>query len=397
MSPQIKNLLTAFLLMALAGSAFIAGFFTNDFIELRSGSGTLVRERQPFDLFWEAWERISENFIGELPDDTAFTYGAIRGVVGLLDDPYTVFIEPAIRDQERDTLRGTFGGIGAYLRRPDEGGDILIEPIPGNPAEMAGILFGDVLVAVDGVAVTPEMTVEDVVNMIRGEKGTAVTLTVIHPGSTDPVEIDVERDDILIPSVSYRLLDAERPIGYVQLSRFSGESGNEIHAALTALLADGAEAFVLDLRQNGGGLLDAAVSVADHFLRGGPVVIQQSRTSGETVLEATTETLVPDLPLVVLIDGGTASASEILAGALRDRGRATLIGQKSFGKGSVQLVFDLSDGSSVHVTSARWLTPDRSAIDQLGLEPDIPVTITQEAIDNGRDETLERAVDFLLE
>lgn len=383
--------------MALAGSAFIAGYFANDFVALRSGSGMLVRDRQSFDVFWEAWDRISDNFIGNLPDGTAVTYGAIRGAIALLDDPYTVFIEPAVRDQERESLRGTFGGIGAYLRRPEEGGEILLEPIPGNPAEIAGILFGDVLVAVDGVAITPEMTVQQVVDLIRGEKGTAVLLTVIHPDTDEAIEISVVRDDILIPSVSYRLLDTEQPIGYVQLTRFSGESGNEIQAALTELLDAGAGAFILDLRQNGGGLLDAAVAVSDHFLDGGVVVVQQSRGSGELAREATGETLVPDLPLVVLIDGGTASASEIVAGALQDRGRATLIGQKSFGKGSVQLVFDLSDGSSVHVTSARWLTPDRHQIDQRGLEPDIAVEITQEAVENGRDEILDRAIAFLLE
>ncbi|MCA9958141.1 MAG: PDZ domain-containing protein, partial [Anaerolineales bacterium] len=229
MSSTAKSLLTVTLLLLLAASAFVAGYFTNDFVELMSGEGTLVRERQDFDLFWEAWDRIETNFIGELPTSQAFTYGAIRGVVGLLDDPYTVFIEPAIRDQERESLRGTFGGIGAYIRRPEEGGDMVLEPIPGNPAELAGVLFGDVLIAIDETPVTPEMTVQEVADLVRGEKGTTVTLTVIHPGESDSVDIDVVRDDILIPSVTYRMLDTETPIGYIQLTRFSGESGNEIY------------------------------------------------------------------------------------------------------------------------------------------------------------------------
>ncbi|MCB8967725.1 MAG: S41 family peptidase [Ardenticatenaceae bacterium] len=395
MSSTAKSLLTVTLLLLLAASAFVAGYFTNDFVELMSGEGTLVRERQDFDLFWEAWDRIETNFIGELPTSQAFTYGAIRGVVGLLDDPYTVFIEPAIRDQERESLRGTFGGIGAYIRRPEEGGDMVLEPIPGNPAELAGVLFGDVLIAIDETPVTPEMTVQEVADLVRGEKGTTVTLTVIHPGESDSVDIDVVRDDILIPSVTYRMLDTETPIGYIQLTRFSGESGNEIYNAIVDLTDQGAQKLVLDLRGNGGGLLDAAVSVADHFMDEGVVVYQESRTEGEKVRETTNETIAPDVPLVILVDGGTASASEILAGALQDRERATIIGQKTFGKGSVQLVFDLSDGSSVHVTSARWLTPDKHQIDQQGLEPDIVVEITQDAIDNGRDDVLNQAVEFL--
>ncbi|MEZ4644617.1 MAG: S41 family peptidase [Chloroflexota bacterium] len=395
MSSTAKSLLTVTLLLLLAASAFVAGYFTNDFVELMSGEGTLVRERQDFDLVWEAWNRIETNFIGELPTSQAFTYGAIRGVVGLLDDPYTVFIEPAIRDQERESLRGTFGGIGAYIRRPEEGGDMVLEPIPGNPAELAGVLFGDVLIAIDETPVTPEMTVQEVADLVRGEKGTTVTLTVIHPGESDSVDIDVVRDDILIPSVTYRMLDTETPIGYIQLTRFSGESGNEIYNAIVDLTDQGAQKLVLDLRGNGGGLLDAAVSVADHFMDEGVVVYQESRTEGEKVRETTNETIAPDVPLVILVDGGTASASEILAGALQDRERATIIGQKTFGKGSVQLVFDLSDGSSVHVTSARWLTPDKHQIDQQGLEPDIVVEITQDAIDNGRDDVLNQAVEFL--
>ncbi|MBE2198053.1 MAG: S41 family peptidase [Anaerolinea sp.] len=395
MSSHVRNLLTVTLLLLLAAAAFVAGYFTNDFVELTRGNGILVRDRQEFDLFWEAWQYIETSFIGDLPSSQALTYGAIRGAIGILEDPYTIFIEPAIREQERQSLRGTFGGIGAYIRRPEEGGDLVLEPIPGNPAELAGILFGDVLIAVDGATVTPEMTVQAVADLVRGEKGTTVTLTVLHSGDSEAVDVDVVRDDILIPSVSYRLLDTETPIGYIQLTRFSAESDNEIYDALVALQEQGAEKLILDLRGNGGGLLDAAVAVADHFMDKGVVVYQESRSEGEKARETTNETVARDVPLVVLMDGGTASASEILAGALRDRERATLIGQKTFGKGSVQLVYDLSDGSSVHVTSARWLTPNRHQIDQQGLEPDIVVEITQEAIDNGRDEILHSAIEFL--
>jgi carboxyl-terminal processing protease len=261
---------------------------------------------------------------------------------------------------------------------------------------MAGILTGDILLAVDGRQITADMTIEEVANLIRGEKGTTVTLTILHVGASQPLDIDVIRADILIPSVTFRLLAEDETIGYIQLTRFSGESSNEVRQAIMSLREQGAQALILDLRGNGGGLLDAAVAVADHFLSQGPILYQQSRDEGERVYTASDETLVPDIPLVVLVDSGTASASEIVAGALQDQSRATLIGSsKTFGKGSVQLVYDLSDGSSVHVTSARWFTPDRHQIDQLGLQPDILVEVTQEAIDNGRDEVLNRAVEML--
>lgn len=394
MNHRVRNILTMLLLFVLAGSAFIAGYFTNDFVELRRG-GTVVREQGEFALFWEAWQLLEGNFIGDLPTTKEMTYSAIRGVVSSLNDPYTVFIEPIVRVQEREQLQGSFGGIGAYLSRPEDSGDVFLDPIPGNPAEKAGILSGDQLLAVDGVAITAEIAIAEIVEMVKGEKGTTVVLTVLHPDESEPVDIEIVRDDILIPSVTYRLLPEDNSIGYIQLTRFSGESSNEIEEAVQALLEQGAEKLILDLRNNGGGLLEAAVHVADHFLEAGPVLYQQIKGEDERVYETTDETLAPDTPLVVLVNGGTASASEILAGALRDRERATVIGQRTFGKGSVQLVFDLSDGSSVHVTSSRWFTPARHQIDQQGLEPDIQVEITQEAVDNGRDEILTRAIEFL--
>ncbi|MCB9421177.1 MAG: PDZ domain-containing protein [Ardenticatenaceae bacterium] len=395
MSDRLRNLLAVFLLITLAISAFVAGYFMNDFVELRSG-GTLVRDQSDFDLFWEAWGRVQGTFIGEIPSSKAMTYGAIRGAIALLNDPYTVFVEPVARQQEIQSLQGTFGGIGAFLSRPEEGGDILLEPMPGNPAEAAGVRSQDVLLAVDGAPITPEMTVSEVADLIKGDIGTVVVLTVRHADETEPVDISITRDRILDPSVSSRLLAEDETIGYIRLTRFSAESSTEVKDAITSLLDQGAQSLILDMRHNGGGLLDAAVDIADHFLTDGPILYQQSKDEGERVYSATAETIAPDIPLVVLVDGGTASAAEIVAGALQDRGRAIMIGSSpTFGKGSVQLVFDLSDGSSVHVTSARWYTPDHHQIDQQGLTPEIIVEVTQEAIDNGIDQVLLRAVEEL--
>ena len=383
------------MLVILAGSAFAAGYLMRGLVNGRESS--LVRAQQDdLALFQEAWALVEGNFLGTLPDSRQVTYGAIRGSLATLGDPYTVFIEPAAREVERERLQGSFGGIGAYITRSEETGEVLLEPIPGNPAEAAGILAGDVLLAVDGQAINDALTVPEIVELVKGEKGTSVTLTVRHPDATEAVDIAVVRADILLPSVTFRLLEADPTIGYISLSRFSGESGNEVGAALQELLSQGATRFVLDLRQNGGGLRDAAVDVADHFLNNGPVLYLDSQQEGERVFNASDETLAPDQPLVVLIDSGTASASEIVAGALRDRERATLIGNSpTFGKGSVQLVFDLSDGSSVHVTSARWLTPNRLQLDGEGIPPDILVEVTQDDIDNGRDPVLERAAQYL--
>ncbi len=396
MSERTKNIISTSMLIILAFSAFAAGYVTNDFVELRKG-GTLVRERDEFDLFWDAWGYVEASFIGDLPSEKELTYNAIRGAIGALNDPYTIFVEPIARDQERESLQGRYGGIGATLFRPEGSDEIVLEPIPGNPAEIAGILSGDVLLAVDGEPVTSDQSVQEVAQKIRGETGTTVILTVRHPGQNESVDITIERGNILIPSVSYRLLPEDATIGYIQLTRFSAESSQEVADAVSALKTLGAKKLILDLRGNGGGLVDSAVSVAGHFLPADTLVLtQQSRQDGERSFYTSGDPIANNMPLVVLVDGGTASAAEILAGALQDNGRAVLIGsQHTFGKGSVQLVYDLIDGSSVHVTSARWFTPDGHQIDQQGLQPDILVEVTQEGIENGRDEVLPRGVAYL--
>lgn len=394
MSNRALNILAVFMVIAMAALAFAAGFFFNDYMETRAFDPATASEGDDFAVFWEAWSHVEKSFIGDMPETRQVAYGAIRGALATLGDPYTIFIEPVARQEERDSLRGNFGGIGATISRL-ETGEVVLEPIPGNPAENAGIRSGDILLAVDDLEITPEMTVDAIVEMVRGEKGTDVTLTVLHPDETEPVDITITRDDILIPSVAYRLLDDDPTIGYVWLTRFSGESNGEIEAAIQDLQAQGATQLILDLRGNGGGLLDAAINIADQFLDDGDIMHQESAIDGSKTYSANEGTVAGEMPLVILIDGGTASASEILAGALQDRGRAVLIGQQSFGKGSVQLVYDLSDGSSVHVTSARWFTPNRNAIDQQGLTPNIVVEPSQEAIENNRDETLARAVQYL--
>ncbi|MCB0027058.1 MAG: PDZ domain-containing protein, partial [Anaerolineales bacterium] len=326
MSNRLLNIFAVIMVILMAGAAFAAGYLVRGLRDpqitnvglLSADSGT----REAFGLFWEAWGRIESNYIDDLPDPERVVYGAIRGALSELQDPYTVFVEPPAREQERETLRGNFGGIGVTISRL-ETGEVIMQPIDNNPAAIAGVLLDDILVAVDGVVITPEMSLADIGQMIRGEKGTEVRLTVQHQGEPDTIDIVVVRDDILIPSVSFRLLRENESIGYIQLIRFTGETVGEVEAAIATLREQGATQLVLDLRGNGGGLLDAAVGVADHFLVDGDILIQRSREAEEQIYEATEGAVAGDMPVVVLIDGGTASAAEIVAGALGDRERAT--------------------------------------------------------------------------
>jgi carboxyl-terminal processing protease len=394
MSSRKTEIIILIMIVALALASFAGGFLLNELIDRRSGRGLAENAADDFAVFWEAWGKIEESYIGGLPTSRQLTYGAVRGAINVLGDPYTIFIEPVAREQEIESLRGNFGGVGAVLEL-NENGEIILSPIEGNPAELAGILEGDILIAVDGQPIDRGMSIEEVAELVRGEEGTKVTLTVLHPNASEPEEITIVRAVILLPSVTFEILEEDPTVGYIRLSRFSGESSAEMLGALDELEALGAEKLILDLRQNGGGLLDAAIDVSDQFLDKGPVLYQISKGEKEKIFETSNDTQAGDIPLVILIDNGTASAAEIVAGALQDRERATLIGTNTFGKGSVQIVYDLSDGSSVHVTSARWLTPNRHQIDQQGLSPDILVELTDEAIAEGRDVIMEEALAYL--
>lgn len=238
---------------------------------------------------------------------------------------------------------------------------------------------------------------DEIAQMIRGEEGTTVILTVLHPGSAIPVDLQVTRATILLPSVTYRILDEDETIGYIRISQFTGESGQEMENAILDLRQEGAQKLLLDLRQNGGGLRDAAVDVSGHFLDSGTVVYQINKDGEEQEFIASDGQLAENMPLVVLVDNATASAAEIVAGALQDRDRAKIIGLPTFGKGSVQLVYDLSDGSSIHVTTAQWLTPDRNQINMIGLQPDIIVEPEDNASGSSSDPILDAALEYLRE
>jgi carboxyl-terminal processing protease len=340
---------------------------------------------EEFGVFWEAWDRVEDQFYGPLPSAESRTHGAIRASLALLD-PYTVFVESQPRELERDQLRGVYGGIGVSVWR-DAQGRITLDPFPGSSAERAGLCEGGVLLAIDGEPLTDRTGVSDVEAVLHGEVGTRVTLTVSCSG-TSVLDLEIRREEIEKPSVTWRMEQAE--IGYIGVDRFTERTDAEMAAAVQVLKQVQARALVLDLRGNAGGLVDSAVAVAGRFLQPRDVVLYQRSRAGERAFRAQSGDRVP-LPLVVLVDGETASAAEIVAGALQDHDRALLIGEPTFGKGSVQEIFDLADGSSVHITTAIWLTPDRQQIDHQGLMPDVAV----QGSDAPGDEQLNRAVVYL--
>jgi carboxyl-terminal processing protease len=363
-------------------AAFAAGYITH---------ARAAQANSDFPVLLEVRDILKGNFLGELPDDNALAYGAAHGMIGTLGDPYSRFVEPPVHELESNNLSGAFGGVGAELRYNDAG-MVVLSPFPDLPAARAGLVDGDVLLAVDGVEITHGQPLNEVSALIRGPVGTQVRLTVQHDAEP-PREFTIRREEFEIPSVTWRLLESQPHIGLLAISRFSGRTAEEVTRAYEELQEMGATSLILDLRDNSGGLLDASVEVAGAFLDGGIVAYETRRNGGEKTLTAAGRGVAADIPLVVLINHGTASAAEIVAGALLDRQRAPLIGEATFGKGSVQLVFDLQDGSSVHVTSARWYTPERTALDGQGLTP----TFETPARDGALDPPLDRAITYLLE
>jgi carboxyl-terminal processing protease len=387
-----RGFLIAFGITLLMGGIFAAGFFLG-----RSPAGRTPTAADPaFNVLWNVQALLNKEFLGDQPTAQAQAYGAAHGLVESFKDPYTVFVEPAPRRLERDDLAGHFGGIGAGMSR-NAAGDLVITPMREQPAARAGIQDGDVLVAVDGKPITAQMTVNDVVLLVRGDEGAKVVLTVRHPGQDKTVDVTVVRERIQIPSVEWRVLDAGQHIGYVHISIFGEQTGQELQQGLAELAGKGVNKLVLDLRGNGGGLLNAAVDTVSQLVKQGVVLREVTRGGAEqTYPIKPTNSPALNWPIVVLVDGGTASASEITAGALRDQNRGVLIGEKTFGKGSVQRVHELSDGSSLHVTVARWLTPNGSQIDKVGLTPNVTVPLTDDDRQAGRDPQLDRATAWLL-
>lgn len=342
-----------------------------------------------FEPFWQTWEIVVESYVDQPVDQEAMMRGAINGMLDALGDQHTSYMDPDQFQQANAPLDGSYEGIGAWVD-PNQDYLTIVSPMAGSPAEKAGLLPGDKVIAVDG----EDMTGVDgnvVIRHVLGPAGTDVTLTIARKG-TEPFDVTITRATIIIPSIEYRMLEDEN-IGYIQLMQFAGDSNQELRAAITDLLSHNPDGLILDLRNNGGGYLSSAVEVASEFLPKGEVVLYEEYGDGRREMyDALSGGLATEIPLVILVNEGTASASEIVAGALQDHERAPLVGTTTFGKGSVQNWIELvNNQGAVRVTIARWLTPNERQIHEIGLTPDYMLAVVpQSAIDEGFDiETLD--------
>jgi len=390
MRTLVKISIAVTLALSVVTASYAAGYGTHWWLNKDNNPTT---EADHFTVFWEAWHIVEKDFYGQLPTAQQMTYGAIRGVLTTLDDPYTIFVEPKPRRLEKDDLRGSFGGIGAWVSKREDGA-IVLKPMEDKPAQRAGILEGDVVIKVDDQEITPDMPLDDVILLIRGPVGSVVKLTISRADYPEPLVFEITREKVETPTVNWRLLDEGQGLGYVSISLFTERTDKELEIALKDLKAQGATRLILDLRNNSGGLLQTAIDVASQFLSDGVVLYEQRRDQEEQSYPVRRGGNATDIPPVVLINAGTASASEIVAGAIQDSGRGVLIGESTFGKGSVQLVYDLSDQSSLHVTVAHWFTPNRHEITGNGLSPDIVVTLTEEDHAQAKDTQLDRAIAY---
>ena len=351
-------------------------------------------EEAAFQVFWEAWQLLKNEYYGSLPEPPVMARAAMRGVLATLDDKNTALIDPEISKIINESSTGSFEGIGAVVQINQDNVLEIVRLYPGQPAEKAGITAGDLVIAVDGRSIIG-YSVYEAIALIRGPAGSSVKLTIMRKGEATPLEISVTRAKITIPLVQSKMLSDT--VAYVSLSNFSSPNASgELESALQDLLAQKPKGLIFDLRDNPGGLLQQSIEVADIFLDGGVIASEKDRDGNGQTFRATPQGAAQDISLVVLVNGGSASASEIVAGALQDRGRAKLIGEATYGKSSVQLPHQLSDGSELRVTIAHWFTPNDREIEAKGLTPDIAVPMTQDDATAGRDPQLDRTVQYLV-
>lgn len=387
----------ALAVVALSGSGFLFGFKLGQKLPqtLLVRGVVNVDAGQPavdFSAFWQAWQLIGENYLKDKDvSSDEKVYGAIRGLVGSLDDPHSEYFDPAENRKFQEDIQGNFGGVGIEIdvRKSQL---VVVAPLSDTPASRAGLRAGDKILMIN-TSSTEGISVNQAVKWIRGPAGTTVTLTIFRDAWEKPKEIAITRATIEIPTLD---VDIQDGIAHLRLHSFNANAVRLFYDAAVKTLSEGSRGMVLDLRNNPGGYLEVSVHLAGWFLpRGTLVVSESSRAGTEDEFKADGNAAFAKFPVVVLMNQGSASASEILAGALRDERRVKLVGEKTFGKGTVQQLLPLKDGSSLKLTIAHWVLPNGQILEGNGLVPDVEVKLTDEDIENGRDPQLQKAIEIL--
>lgn len=415
MNKTIRNIVIIFFALLLLAGSFSGGLLVGWLIPSKTAlqdnlASNLSSENGTTSLFapfWEAWQIVHDQYIDQPVDDTTLMRGAIRGMVDSLGDPHTLYMDPLEYSENNTSLSGNYGGIGAYVKT--DGAFLTIDkPMPDSPAERAGLLAGDEVIAVDGKDVTG-IDPSVVLDSVKGTAGTIVKLTIHRPDPESTFVVEITREVIKNPTTYSKILKQEdlpkgtdivldQNIAYISLSSFGENTAVDLKSALTDLLAQDPKGLILDLRYNGGGYLNTAVDVVSEFINSGVVVYEEDSSGNLTTFNASAGGVATEIPLVILVNEYSASASEITAGAIQDHDRGELVGTTTYGKGSVQYWIPLNnDQGAVSVTVARWLTPNKRQINNIGLTPDYVVEITDKDINNKNDPQLLKAVELLLQ
>src|SRR3989339_29947 len=392
--------LVGVLLIGLAVGYFIGQYEPSPVVARLINKDAVKYKDIDFELFWQVWDKLNEKYVdkGELSNEKMF-YGAIAGMVNSAGDPYTTFFEPVESKKFQEEISGSFGGVGLELSKKNNVLTV-VSPLKGTPADKAGIKAGDKVVKINGKS-TQEMSVDEAVNLIRGKKGTKFILSISNGELRD---YELTRDTIKIPTVDLKYFEeGSNKIAYMQIYSFNQNVESEFNKAAQDIIKSGATRLILDLRNNPGGLLDSAINMAGWFLNRGQIVVMEQFGDGTRNEFKSNGNGLLKLPTGILMNGGSASGSEILAGALHDNRRIKLVGEKWFGKGSVQELENFSDGSSLKVTIAKWLTPNGISISEKGIEADIKVMLPEdpkelEALvigEKGKDPQLDKALELL--
>lgn len=358
---------------------------------------TAQTENVDFKLFWETWNLISSKYIDKKAlDPQKLYYGAIQGMVAAIGDPYTVFLPPQAQKATKEQLGGSFEGVGIQLGYNKDKRLVVVAPLKDTPADKAGVRAGDLILEVEHKDTT-SISLPEAVSLIRGTKGSSVELLLFRENDGKPWTVKLTRDTIVVKTVEFQAKKTEsgKSVAYIRISGFGEKTRSEWDEAVRAALSSAPEGIIVDVRNNPGGFLDAAVYIASEFVEDGNVVLQEDALGNKQEQPVIREGKLLKLPLAILINKGSASASEILAGAIQDHKRGKLIGEQSFGKGTIQSTEDLAQGTGIHITTAKWLTPDGNWVHTVGLTPDIKAEIDMDAkLEPGEDPQLQKALEM---